>query len=360
MKLFTCNSCGQHLYFENVACTRCGHTLGFIPDRLEVAALRGGWDGMWRVLGSRQDGDRYRMCANSTQYEVCNWMVPEHDPDPLCASCRLNNTIPDLSVPENVTRWHRLESEKRRLVYSLLRLGLPVQPKRENRMGLAFDFLADTAPTFNETGRVLTGHADGLITINIAEADPATREAMRQDMAEPYRTILGHFRHESGHYYWDLLVRGSEWTNEFHRLFGDETLDYGQALERHHAQGAPSGWAEQFVSAYASSHPWEDWAETWAHYLHIIDTLETAQQFGIQVKAQVGNSDELRSEHSFDPYRQDDFSPILEHWLPLAFAMNSLNRSMGHDDAYPFVLAPPAIEKLRLVHRIVRAQHATA
>ncbi len=360
MKLFICQSCGQHLYFENVACTRCGHTLGFLPDRLEVSALRGGWDGLWRALGSPGDGDRYRMCANSTDYEVCNWMVPAHDPDPLCLSCRLNNTIPDLGMPENVTRWRRLEAEKRRLVYSLLRLGLPVEPKHENPMGLAFDFLADTAPTFNETGRVLTGHANGLITINIAEADPATREAMRQEMAEPYRTILGHFRHESGHYYWDVLIRESQWTNEFHRLFGDETQDYGKALERHHAHGAPSGWADRFVSAYASSHPWEDWAETWAHYLHIIDTLETAQQFGIRVKAQVGDSNELQSDLSFDPYHEDDFSHILERWLPLAFALNSLNRSMGHDDAYPFVLAPPAIDKLRLVHRIVRAQQATA
>nr|WP_296752117.1 putative zinc-binding peptidase [Thioalkalivibrio sp.] len=360
MKLFSCQSCGQHLYFENVACTRCGHTLGFLPDRLEVAALKASWDGLWRALGSRHDSHRYRMCANSTHYEICNWVVPEHDPDPLCPSCRLNNTIPDLGVPKNVTLWQRLEVEKRRLVYSLLRLGLPIQPKHENPAGLAFDFLADSEPAFNETGKVLTGHADGLITINIAEADPATRERMRQDMAEPYRTILGHFRHESGHYYWDRLVRGSQWMDEFHRLFGDETLDYGQALERHHTEGALAGWPEQYISAYASSHPWEDWAETWAHYLHIVDTMETAQQFGIRVQARVGDRAELRAVHSFDPYAQGDFQAILNHWLPLAFAMNSLNRSMGHEDAYPFVLAPPVIEKLRLVHRIVKDPRATA
>ena len=360
MKLFACQSCGQNLYFENVACTRCGHTLGFLPDRIEVSALKASWDGSWRALGSRHDSHRYRMCVNSTNYEVCNWMVPEHDANPLCLSCRLNNTIPDLNVPDNLSLWQSLEAQKRRLIYSLIRLGLPIRSKHEDPSGLAFDFLADPKPAFNEAGRVLTGHAEGLITINIAEADPATRERMRQNMAEPYRTILGHFRHESGHYYWDRLVRGSQWMDEFHRLFGDETLDYGQALERHHAEGAPAGWPAQFVSAYASSHPWEDWAETWAHYLHIVDTLETAQQFGIRVQPRAAGSAELRTGQLFDPHAQRDFQPVINHWLPLAFAMNSLNRSMGHEDAYPFVLAPPAIEKLHLVHRIVKDPRTTA
>ncbi|HSM28862.1 MAG TPA: putative zinc-binding peptidase [Thioalkalivibrio sp.] len=356
MKLFTCQSCGQHLYFENVSCTRCGHTLGFLQDRMEIAAIEADAPGYWRALGQATKPHRYRLCANSTDFGICNWLIPDHDPDPLCRSCRLNRTIPDLAVPGNLTLWQRLEAEKRRLVYSLIRLGLPVYPKTQDPAGLAFDFLADTQPSFNESGRVMTGHADGLITINIAEADPATREQMRREMAEPYRTILGHFRHESGHYYWDRLVRNSLWENEFHRLFGDETLDYGQALERHHAQGALAGWQTYYVSAYASSHPWEDWAETWAHYLHIVDTLETAQYFGIQVRARVGVPGQLAGGPQFDPYIQPSFDPILEHWLPLAFALNSLNRSMGHEDAYPFVLAPWAIEKLRLIHRIVQAQ----
>lgn len=351
MKLFACQSCGQHVYFENVRCTRCGHTLGFLPDRLEISALDDVGDGLWRALATPEGS--YRACANSAQYEVCNWMVPEQDPDPLCPSCRLNNTIPDLSVAGNQVLWQRLETQKRRLVYTLIRLSLPVQPRKQDPAGLAFDFLADPDPAFNETGRVLTGHADGLITLNIAEADPATRERMRQDMAEPYRTILGHFRHESGHYYWDRLVRDSEWLQEFRHLFGDETLDYGQALERHHAGGPPADWQERFVSAYASSHPWEDWAETWAHYLHIVDTLETARSFGVGVRPETGGSEPMAKDSSFNPYAQSDFAPILEHWLPLAFALNSLNRSIGHEDAYPFVLAPPAVEKLRLVHRII-------
>lgn len=357
MKLFTCQSCGQHVYFENVRCTRCGHTLGFLPDRMETSALEDEGGGLWRALAAPEGAKRYRACGNSAQYEVCNWMVPEQDPDPLCPSCRLNNTIPDLTVAGNQILWQRLETQKRRLVYTLIQLCLPVQPRKQDPAGLAFDFLADPDPTFNETGRVLTGHAHGLITINIAEADPATRERMRQDMAEPYRTILGHFRHESGHYYWDRLVRDSDWLREFRGLFGDETLDYGQALARHHANGPPPDWQEHFVSAYASSHPWEDWAETWAHYLHIVDTLETARSFGVGVHPERAGAESMAKESGFDPYGQADFAPILEHWLPLAFALNSLNRSIGHEDAYPFVLAPTAVEKLHLVHRIIRMAH---
>ena len=177
--------------------------------------------------------------------------------------------------------------------------------------------------------------------------DPGPQDAKADN------TILGHFRHESGHYYWDRMVRGSEWLQDFRHLFGDETLDYGQALERHHANGPPAGWQEHFVSAYASSHPWEDWAETWAHYLHIVDTLETARSFGVGVRPETGGSEPMAKDCGFNPYAQSDFAPILEHWLPLAFALNSLNRSIGHEDAYPFVLAPPAVEKLRLVHRII-------
>ncbi|TVP86150.1 MAG: hypothetical protein EA347_09325 [Thioalkalivibrio sp.] len=357
MRLFTCQSCGQHVYFENVRCTRCGHTLGFLPDRMEVSALEDAGQGSWRALAAPGEAD-YRACANSAQHEVCNWMVPAEDPEPLCRSCRLNHTIPDLNVAGNRILWQRLETQKRRLVYSLLRLELPVHPKHQDPAGLAFDFLADPDPSFNEKGRVLTGHADGLITLNVAEADPATRERMREDMAEPYRTILGHFRHESGHYYWDRLVRDSQWLDEFRSLFGDETLDYGQALQRHHAEGPPPDWQQHFVSAYASSHPWEDWAETWAHYLHIVDTLETARSFGVGVRPEEGDPQSMARDARFDPYGQADFAPILKHWLPLAFALNSLNRSMGHEDAYPFVLAPPAVEKLQLVHRIVHQQPA--
>ncbi|HRQ48805.1 MAG TPA: putative zinc-binding metallopeptidase, partial [Rhodocyclaceae bacterium] len=277
-----------------------------------------------------------------------------------CRSCRLNRTIPDLGVAGNKDLWQSLETEKRRLVFTLLRLGLPVVPRNRDASGLEFDFLADVEPSFNERSRVLTGHVRGLITVNVAEADPAQRERMRGRMAEPYRTILGHFRHESGHYYWDRLIRDGHWLDAWRNLFGDEQLDYAQALEHHYRYGPPLHWGQRFISAYASSHPWEDWAESWAHYLHIVDTLETAYQFGLRSRPRAGDSSAPGVAHDFDPYNLDDFEPLIEQWLPLTFALNSLNRSMGHAHAYPFVLAPAVIEKLTFVHRVVRKSHTGA
>jgi hypothetical protein len=352
VKLFTCSGCGNLVYFENVSCTRCGATLGFVPEETTMAAFEAAGPRAWKRTG----GDRlYRMCENYAEHAVCNWTVPAEGDEAFCAACRLNRTIPDLGVAGNRPLWHAVEVEKRRLVYSLLRLRLPVAPRSREESGLAFDLLADAAPRFSERGRVLTGHAQGLITINVAEADPAERARMRDEMDEPYRTVLGHFRHESGHYYWDRLVRDGPWLDEFHALFGDETADYGGALDHHYASGPPERWHERFVSSYASCHPWEDWAESWAHYLHIVDTLETAYQFGLAIRPRAGDAGSLEIRHGFDPYREGDSQLLVDHWLPLTFALNSLNRSMGHEHAYPFVLAPAVIEKLGFVHRVVRS-----
>lgn len=351
MRLFSCGHCGQRLYFENVSCTRCGSSLGFLPDRLELVSLDASGDGFWRPHG---EGISYRMCVNYAQHAVCNWMIPADVSHEFCPACRLNQTIPDLGVEGNIDLWRSLETEKRRLVYSLLRLGLPLAPLSDGPDCLAFDFLADTATPFSERGKVLTGHAKGIITINIKEADPAERERMRGKLDEPYRTLLGHFRHESGHYYWDRLVRDTHWLQECRALFGDETQDYGEALERHYQQGAPPNWQEHFISGYATMHPWEDWAETWAHYLHIVDTLETAWAFGIDSRPRAGDDDGDRVRHDFDPHRETSIETLIEHWLPLAFALNSLNRSMGHEHAYPFVISPAVVEKLGFVHRVVR------
>ncbi|WP_019589223.1 MULTISPECIES: putative zinc-binding metallopeptidase [unclassified Thioalkalivibrio] len=365
MQLFECEACGLAVHFDNTRCTRCGHRLGFLPDRMRVAALApvgtgtdrqgrevaGGW---WQVAGE-PDGPRYRQCRHYAVDGICNWMVPESDPDPFCRACRLNRTIPDLRVPGNRTLWARLEAEKRRLVYGLLRLGLPVTPRRDDPAGLAFDFLASTAPAFQEGGGVVTGHAAGLITLDIAEADPAVRERMREAMAEPYRTILGHFRHESGHHYWERLVRGGPAHEDFRRVFGDERADYDAALRRHYREGPPADWQERFVSAYASAHPWEDWAETWAHYLHIVDTLDTARAYGLEVGAEGLAGSAMSHAPDYDPYHAPDIDTLMDHWLPLTNALNSLNRSMGHGHIYPFTLTPAAIAKLRWVHAIIRA-----
>lgn len=353
MKLFTCPGCGLRLHFENVVCTRCGVTLGFVPEETLLTAFEAAGDGAWTRAG---DGRRYRTCANSTEHQVCNWMVAEEN-ETFCVACRLNRTIPDLSQSKSRALWHRLEIEKRRLVYAMLRLGLPVVSRSRDPSGLEFDFLADTPAAFSERGRVLTGHDEGLITINVAEADPAERTRMRDQMAEPYRTVLGHFRHESGHYYWDRLVRDGAALEGCRAMFGDETLDYGKALEHHYASGPPQNWREQFVTEYASAHPWEDWAETWAHYLHIVDTLEIAFSYGLRIRPRAG-AENLEVHHDFDPYLASDADVLVAHWLPLSVALNSLNRSMGHEHAYPFALAPRVIEKLGFVHGVVHGASA--
>ncbi|MCC5888370.1 MAG: putative zinc-binding peptidase [Gammaproteobacteria bacterium] len=354
MQIWTCSGCEQTLFFDNAVCPRCAAGLGFLPDRLDLATLDAAGDGTFRVLGTT-DGPTYRLCANKVEHDACNWTVPAEDAEPLCRACRLNHTIPDLTADNNLTLWRRLEAEKRRLVYSMLRFGLPTANKIEDpEHGLGFDFLADAEPEFREGPGVITGHADGLITLNVAEADHAVRERMRQQMAEPYRTILGHFRHESGHYYWDRLVRDSSWLEPVRACFGDDRLDYSEALQRHYESDASTGWSEHFVSHYASSHPWEDWAETWAHYLHIVDTLETAWQFGMRAQPKVEEASELSFRPPRNPYRESDFDALIEAWIPLTQALNSLNRSVGQEDAYPFALAQPAIDKLKLVHDIIR------
>jgi len=351
VKIFECQNCGQLLYFDNTKCEKCGLVLGYLPERTLLSALSAEGNDRWSPVAARDA--QFRFCANAF-HGACNWLVPADGPDAFCRACRLNRTIPDLDVPENLLLWQRMEAAKHRLVYGLLRLGLPVVSKFDDAVqGLAFDFLAGSGGMFQEGPRVVTGHLGGLITIDIAEADPAERERHRRDMLEPYRTLLGHFRHEIGHYYWDRIVRNGVWHDNFRDMFGDERADYGAALDAHYANGPRPGWQENFVSGYAGAHPWEDFAETWAHYLHIVDTLETAGAFGLQIERKSGDDGVLQLEIDFDPYRQRDFDKIIAAWLPLTYAVNSLNQSMGQPDLYPFVLTPTVIGKLRFIHGLV-------
>ena len=321
MKLFTCTACKALVFFENDRCTTCGHALAYLPDLQRMSALEGNV--------ALENGARYRACANTA---VCNWTVPEASPDTYCLACRPNDT-----VPTDVDAWRRIEVAKRRLIYTLLGLRLPVVAKSVDPRGLVFAFAQDA----------ITGHADGKITINIAEADTPHREQMREQMGETYRTLLGHFRHEIGHYYWQRLIADAP--EGFRERFGDERADYAAAQQRHYQQGPPADWRAHFVSAYASMHPWEDWAETWAHYLHMVDTLETARSYGLALRpAPLGGA----------PLAQvvarrldfDDFDDLITAWVPLTLALNSLNRSMGVPDPYAFVLSTEAIAKLRWVH----------
>ena len=351
MQLFECQNCGHLLFFENTRCERCGLLLGYLPEQGTLSALEWDESGWWRPLASADQPTWF--CANAA-HQACNWLVPAAHSNAFCKACALNRTIPDLVVPENLNRWQRLETAKHRLVYGLLRLGLPLVGRTEAPgTGLAFDFLAGAETGAFDQTQVITGHAFGLITIDIAEADDAERERQRQDMAEPFRTLLGHFRHEIGHYYWDRLVRSGVWLNAFRGLFGDERQDYQTRLRAHYARGPRADWQQHFVSGYAAAHPWEDFAETWAHYLHIVDALETAYAFGLQVRPRAGRDPQLGVAIDFDPYQQTDFDALVRAWLPLTYAVNSLNHSVGQPDLYPFVLAPTVMGKLRFVHGLI-------
>ncbi|MCB9946643.1 MAG: putative zinc-binding peptidase [Rhodospirillaceae bacterium] len=351
MKTFECQACGQLLNFESTQCMSCGHSLGYLPERTEMSALEPAADGGWTALAD--DAQQYKSCANAA-YDACNWLVPAQSPDIFCRACRLNRTIPALGVDGNLELWRRLEVAKHRLVYGLMRLGLPIIGRTEDPdAGLAFDFLGDPDHDFREGPNVITGHAQGLITINIAEADDAARESHRKDMAEPYRTLIGHFRHEVGHHYWEKLIRNG-WRERFRGMFGDERADYAAALEAHYANGLAPTWWQDYVSNYARSHPWEDFAETWAHYMHIVDTLETGMAFGLKVEPKAGSDPTLSVEIDFDPYREEDFDTLIRAWLPLTYAVNSLNRSMGQPDLYPFVLGDAVLAKLRFIHDLIR------
>jgi len=353
MKTFHCDKCGQLVFFENVRCENCGSVLGYVPDKLGIYAFEESGDGSLRSPNPHLGDRRYKKCVNYARENVCNWMLEADAKSELCASCQLTRVIPALSSEKNRVYWKRLEAAKRRLLYTLWELRLQPAPKLDDAdAGLAFEFLEDTPGH-----RVMTGHADGVITLNIAEADPAQREKTREEMGEPYRTLLGHFRHESGHFYFDRLVVNSTWQEPFRALFGDERQDYSASLKTHYDNGPPPDWNERFVSAYASMHPWEDWAETWAHYLHMVDTLETAHACGMMLKPKRPGEPELVIDKQ--PVRSNDFDDILDDWFSLAYVLNSLNRSIGMPDPYPFTLTTPVIQKLRLVHDVVRSRGAS-
>ncbi len=349
MKLFKCGNCGQVLFFENSLCECCGYELGFNVNQLELTALVKQDENCYKVYGD-MSGAKFRYCINH-QYKVCNWLVSENDPSPFCKACSFNRTIPDINNPDYRYRWNTIENAKHRLIYSLLRLQLPLVNKITDPIkGLSFDFKADD---INAHERILTGHNNGLITLNIAEADDIEREMTRKSMQEVYRTVLGHFRHEIGHYYWEILVASTVHLNQFRTLFGDDRINYAQALNNHYKFGPPTDWNKEFISAYAAMHPWEDWAETWAHYMHIIDTLEMASSFGLSVQPTVAsNSPYLSANINIDPYNCQDFNHILALWYPLTTALNSLNRSMGLADPYPFVIPAKAVEKLLFIHNL--------
>jgi hypothetical protein len=342
------------VFFENIRCLSCGHALAYLPDRNLMGAIEQSGESSWRFEGPGGEEQAYRLCANYDAQNVCNWAVPQSDDQPLCRSCRLTHVIPDLSQPGNATAWYRLEVAKRRLVYTLLGLKLPVPAKQEpNDAGLEFQFLQDS-PT-GDGQRVLTGHDNGLITINIAEADDVQREQQRRMQNEPYRTVLGHFRHEIGHYYWDRLIKDGVRLEHFRELFGDERADYQQALQHHYENGPPASWEQDFISAYATCHPWEDWAESWAHFMHMTDTLETASAVGLSLRPKRQDEPAMATPSNPLSPRKHDFEQMIDNWLPLTYVLNNLSRGLGQPDSYPFVLSQKVIAKLWFVHDTIYA-----
>jgi len=334
------------LFFENSRCMSCDQPIGYCAEAAKLVPLPKEQTADVSVEVALPGGKRetFLKCKNFTEHDACNWLVRAEDREPYCLSCRLTEIIPDLSDAKNKQAWAEVESAKRRLLYTLRALRLPVLTKTEDATaGLSFRFLVGT-----EEAPVLTGHADGLITLNVAEADAAYRENMREKLGEAYRTVLGHLRHEIGHYYWDRLIRDGNRVEAFRALFGDESLSYETAIQRHYGEGPPANWADSYISAYATMHPWEDWAETWAHYLHMLDTLETAKSHGLTVRLPGENERVSTDELTFG-----DFDGLMAGWQAVTIALNSLSRSMGMKDVYPFVLSKSVRDKLHFVHDVL-------
>lgn len=369
MDRFIC-TCDTHpeLFFDSTSCTVCGRLTGFNDDLQQVCAFD--LTEQQGVFYCPSNRSLYRQCGNYAQHNCCNGMVAvaqEGATTPaFCYACHFNKTIPDLSVPEHLPLWKKMEHAKRRTLYTLKQLRLYIPDKTEDpSLGLSFEFLTDrvAADHFQSSlpnaEPVFTGHDQGNIVINLAEADEVARASNKVGLAENYRTLLGHFRHEIGHYFWDRLIApNNQQLQAFRDVFGDEQQDYQAAMDRHYSNGPIANWAESYISAYATMHPWEDWAETWAHYLHIIDTLDTAQAWGFEAKyakPELHASSQATSIERLD-LPQDgptSITHIIDTWMHFSVALNALNRSMGQPDAYPFVLSPPVKNKLTFVHNAI-------
>jgi len=335
MRRFYCQ-CGQEIFFENNYCNSCGTQLGFDPKQQMLFSLEDKQDSWQRYDKPTQN---YKFCQHRTHEIACNWLIDINSQDQQCLSCQLTRKIPNQENSNNIRRWATLESAKRRMLYGLLRLNLAIPSRGQHTKNtLIFDFLEDqrSNPAVKEK-HVYSGHQNGVITMNVAEADSSYREATREAMNESYRSLLGHFRHEIGHYLLSKNILNTNNYSKFVTLFGDDSVDYKAALKKYYDNGPADNWQRQYISAYASSHPVEDWAETWAHYMLMSETVETAVAFGVVPM--------VDSENHFDVW--------MNVWLNLVVVMNALNRSVGNSDAYPFVVYEAVRAKLKFIHELI-------
>ena len=357
MRPFACGQCANTVYFENVSCGQCGALLGFSPALRRMLAFDPPppAPAPWQVRAGAPDqpagtaaGSLLRPCANRLDHQLCNWMLDAGDDHSQCRSCRLTVAIPNLQEPLNLARWHLFEKAKRRLVFTLLTLGLPPEAQPDastGAFGLRFQLLANLP----DQPPVLTGHEDGLITLNLAEADDVQREAARVALGEPQRSLLGHLRHEVSHYLQQRYVDGRPAQARCREVFGDERCDYADALDRHYAQGAPADWQQHYVSAYASAHPWEDWAETCAHYLLVVDAVQTAAAWGLTLNGPVV----AQPQQADGPAQAPVVDLVLHQWLPVAQFLNAMSRSMGQPDPYPYQMPDAVLAKMSLVQTLL-------
>jgi hypothetical protein len=334
VRAFHCEVCGAELFFENSVCVTCGSAVGYSRDLSTMVAV---------------SEDR-PICANLNRCG-CNWIADPASAFALCFSCRLTRTRPADADTAGVGQYWVAEAAKRRLIFGLDELELPIMIS-DGSKGLAFDLLSSSQ------GKIITGYQNGIITLDLAESNDSHREALRQSMDEPYRTVLGHFRHEIGHYYCELLALSTDRREDFRALFGEETTSYEEALQRHYSGGAGRDWQNRFISAYATMHPLEDFAEVFGHLLHIADTLQTAAELGLLPQPDHSGPDasaahELAEKPRIGLLQTPMAELIAATWLPLTKGLNQINRSMGKPDLYPFVLGEAVIAKLAFVADLV-------
>jgi len=349
VRAFACPVCNNFTAFEADRCRTCDAHVGLhLPSMTMVAT-----DGDAAYI----DGERWVRCTQAGTLG-CNWLVREEEYEAYRRGrCLAHSLIRHEPVSDDTLAREKLvpaAAALRRLVYQLHDLGLPIEPYWRSEGGLAFDLLS----SYTTGEKVIIGHADGVITIDLIETLDAYREQLRVSLGEPYRTMLGHFRHEVGHYYQNVLVEtgagADRYLDECRRLFGDERASYSDAIDRHYKFGAPDHWRASFISEYATMHPWEDFAECFAHYLHIADTIDTAREAGMVLHADRVRFTAPRDVVPLECYDDLPIERLLFDWKWISMFFNRINTAMGKNALYPFDIPPPVAAKLGFVHRVIR------